>query len=69
MNTEKALDAYMTKIVEVREILGTLTELSDDHFGNHPDYVNWGDVGDIEATLASLRNLHDRWLGLGEYAS
>ena len=44
----KALDVFMAVEAETDVMLERLKALSDDHFGTHPDEINWGLVGTLK---------------------
>ena len=52
-----ALDAYLARTAAIRAKLERLRQLADDHFGNDPDAINWGHVGDLGRAEAGLDEL------------
>jgi hypothetical protein len=58
MNTKPAaLDAYLACAAAIRSKLTWLQQLADDHFGHHPDTINWGHVGDLGLVDQALDDL------------
>ena len=53
--TQRPLVAFLQKVAEIDALLGQLTKQSSDHFGTHPDRVDWGHVGDLERVAKKLR--------------
>ena len=47
MNNEKALSAYLEKMAEIETLITSLRVKADDHFGNDPEFINYGHVGDL----------------------
>jgi hypothetical protein len=68
MAKEKALDAFMGQIAEIRERLAELQVFVDDHMNYDPDGINWGNVGTAEYFLAKLTELTDQAYKRGEFA-
>lgn len=54
---EKALDAYMTAVDEIRSQLSALSDLANDHFGHAPEKINWGHVGSAQHISELLREV------------
>ncbi len=50
-------------------MLERLKALSDDHFGTHPDEINWGDVGTLNHYASQLRQITDSAFKEGEHAA
>ena len=67
-NNDKALAAFMTRKVEIDDMLARLQTLSDEHFNTDPDDLNWGDVGTLAYHATKLREITDNAFGEGEYA-
>jgi hypothetical protein len=65
----KALDAFMAAKAEIEVMLERLKALSDDHFGTHPDEINWGDVGTLNHYASLLRPITDAAFKEGEHAA
>lgn len=63
-----AIDAFITKKIEIDRLLVRLAALSDEHFNVSPEDVNWGHVGTLEHDAARLREISDSAFGEGEYA-
>ena len=53
---EEALDAFIAKIAEVQQALAEIQEAADGHFDTNPDEVTWAHVGNVEHTLAQLKD-------------
>ena len=54
---EEALDAFMAKVAEVQQALAEIQAAADEHFDASPDEVTWAHVGDVEHTLAQLKDV------------
>jgi hypothetical protein len=67
-NQEKALDAFLARKAEVDERLARLQALSDDHFEDHPDDVNWSDVDHVAHYANLLEQITDIAFNEGEHA-
>jgi hypothetical protein len=67
-DNSKALDAFLAAKVEIDAMLARLAGLSADHFGAHPDEINWGHVGTLNHYRARLREITDSAFGEGEHA-
>ena len=65
----KALDAFMAAKAEIDVMLERLKTLSDDHFGTHPDQINWGNVGTLKHYASLLRQITDSAFKEGEHAA
>ena len=65
----KALDAFMAAKAEIDVMLERLKTLSDDHFGTHPDQINWGNVGTLKHYASLLRQITDSAFNEGEHAA
>lgn len=58
MNTKQtSLDAYLARATAIHAKLARLQQLTDDHFGNDPDAINWGQVGDLGRVETALDDL------------
>ncbi len=55
--TEKALDAFLARIAEIRDALAAIEEAADDHFDVAPDEVDWSHVGDLTRTALALNEI------------
>jgi hypothetical protein len=66
-NQEKACDRFIEHTGRIDAILKRLQGACDDHFGNHPDHINWGDAGFIADIVKDLENISDRVFKEGEY--
>ena len=64
----KALGAFMTTKFQIDEMLERQTALSDDHYGSHPDEINWGDVGTLNHFASLLRQITYSSFSEGEHA-
>jgi len=62
---EKALDQFVSKTQEARELLAMISVELDEHMGAHPDNIHWGHVGDANYVLESLRDIA-RFMGHAE---
>lgn len=67
-DNSKALDAFLSAKVEIDAMLERLRALSDDHFGTHPDEINWGHVGSLNHYASLLRQITDSAFKEGEHA-
>lgn len=56
-SNEKALDRFLGTVAEIRGILEALEEANDEHYDLSPEEVHWGHVGDVERTLAGLKDV------------
>lgn len=59
---QTALDTYLQRLLMILDKIETLRQLSDDHFGHHPDAINWGHVGDlcrVDQTMDDLLAIFD----------
>ena len=65
----KALAAFIAAKAEIDATIARLTALSADHFNVEPDAVDWGHVGTLEHTRATLREVSDAAFGEGEHAA
>lgn len=54
---EKALDAFITKTMNARDILDTIRAELDEHMNVNPDKVNWAHVGDIGHVTEMLNEI------------
>ena len=68
-SSDKALDAFMTTKFQIDAMLKRLQALSDNHFENHPDEINWGHVGTLNHYASLLRQITDSALKEGEHAA
>ena len=66
-NTQ-ALAAFIAAKADIDAMLERLKALSADHFGAAPDAITWGDVGTLDHTRASLREITDAAFREGGYA-
>ena len=55
--TPTALDAYLARAAAIHTKLARLQQLADDHFGQDPDAINWGHVGDLGRVESALDDL------------
>ena len=67
-NQEKALAAFVARKAEIDAMLARLQSLSENHFGAHPDKVDWSHVGDLGRYRELLRQITDIAFGEGECA-
>ncbi|MFC3118870.1 hypothetical protein [Jhaorihella thermophila] len=56
-NHEAALAAFVSRKVEIDEMLARLQALSDDHFNVGPDEVNWSHVGSLDHIAERLAKI------------
>jgi hypothetical protein len=68
-DNSKALDAFISKKIEIDEMLDRLTALSAEHFNVHPDEVHWGHVGTLQSYADLLRRISDSAFKEGEHAA
>ena len=68
-DNSKALDAFIAAKAEIDVMLERLKTFSDDHFGTHPDQINWGDVGTLNHHASLLRQITDAAFKEGEHAA
>lgn len=66
--TETAIDRWMASYHEIGDLLAEIQAAHDAYYEADPDAINWGHVGDLDATRKTLTDLRDRIKGLGEYA-
>ena len=64
----QALDAFITRKVEIDTMLARLAALSDEHFDVHPDEVHWGHVGTLAHYAKLLKRITDSAFREGEHA-
>lgn len=57
MKNDKALNAYIATIAEIKAKLDALTEQADDHLGHSPEEINWGHVGTAKHVLEQLNEI------------
>ncbi|WP_374605492.1 hypothetical protein [Niveibacterium sp.] len=58
MNTKTtAIDTYLARAAAIHIKLARLQLLADDHFGNHPEAILWGHVGDLGRVDQALDDL------------
>lgn len=53
--TATAIDVFIDRKFEIDRLLARLVAASEDHFGRHPDAVNWGDAGSLGYVLDKLK--------------
>ena len=68
-DNSKALDAFMPTKFQIDAMLERLKSLSDDHFEDHPDEINWADVGTLNHYASLLRRITDSAFKAGEHAA
>ncbi len=56
---DEALSAFVSKLAEINEVLTTLQQAADDHFGTDPERVNWAHVGDLGWILEQLEEVKE----------
>ena len=52
-----ALDAYLARTAAIHTKLERLQQLTNDHFGQEPDAIHWGHVGDLGRVESGLDEL------------
>ncbi len=55
--TPTALDTYLQRLPLILDKIEALRQLADDHFGNDPDAIHWGHVGDLGRVDQALDDL------------
>ena len=65
---EQALAAFVSKKVEIDEMLTRLQGLSDDHFGSNPDEITWSHAEGLAHYAELLKRITDQALNEGEQA-
>ena len=65
---EEALAAFVSKKAEIDAMLTRLQSLSDDHFNNSPDEIDWSHVGTLGYYAELLRRVTDSAFNEGEHA-
>lgn len=65
---ETALMVFLARKSEIDSLLARLQALSDDHFGYHPDAINWGHVGTLQHHAEALKKVADAAFCEGEHA-
>ena len=71
MHNNKAYTAYKKAASEASDLLLTISDLLDherDGAARKMRSIHYGHAGDMELLRGKLREIHDRMLGLGEYA-
>ena len=51
---QTAHDAYLERYAAICRQIEALQQLAEDHFGNNPDSIHWGHVGDLGRVKAGL---------------
>jgi hypothetical protein len=64
-----ALDAFIARRAEINAMLDRLKALSDEHFGNSPDDINWGHVGSLASYAELLKRITDAAFKEGKHAA
>jgi hypothetical protein len=64
-----ALDAFIARRAEINAMLDRLKALSDEHFGNSPDDINWGHVGSLAGYAELLKRITDAAFKEGKHAA
>lgn len=54
---QTVLYTYLQRMPMVLDKIETLRQLTDDHFGHHPDAINWGHVDDLGRVDQALDDL------------
>jgi hypothetical protein len=54
---DKAIDQFISKTQEARDLLERISAELEEHMNAHPDRVHWGHVGDANYVLESLRDV------------
>ena len=68
-DNSKAMTDFLAAKIEIDAMLERLKALSDEHFGTHPDEINWGDVGTLNHYASLLRQITDAAFKEGEHAA
>ena len=67
MNTKTtAIVDYLQRLPMVLDKIEALRQLADDHFGNDPDGIHWGHVGDLDRVDQALDDLLSLFDGKAE---
>ena len=67
-NQQRASDRFIQHTVRIDAILKRLQGACDDHFGTHPEQINWGDTGFVADIVKDLEEISDRVFKEGKYA-
>lgn len=67
-NQQRACDRFIEHTARIDAILKRLQGACDDHFGTHPEEINWGDTGFIADIVSDLEDISDRVFKEGEYS-
>jgi hypothetical protein len=65
---KQALAAFVSKKVEIDEMLTRLQALSDDHFGYNPDEITWSHAEGLAHYAELLKRITDQAFNEGEHA-
>ena len=60
LTNQSALSAYLQALKTVEKELDGLKAKASDHFGTHPDDINWGHVGDLNHILGLLKQANGK---------
>lgn len=52
-----ALATYLQRLPMILDKIEALRQLTDGHFGHHPDAIHWGHVGDLGRVDQALDDL------------
>jgi len=63
-----ALPAFLKAKAAIDAALATITAASADHFGNDPNSITWGAVGELDHIRKHLEDLAAMVTKTGEYA-
>jgi hypothetical protein len=67
-SNDDALAAFVARKAEIDAMLTRLQALSDDHFNDSPDEIDWGHVGTLGYYAELLKRLTDSAFHEGEHA-
>jgi len=67
-NQARSVDALIEAKCEFDDLIEQLRQMSDDHFGAHPDRIVWGTVEHVRDMNKRLRDMADAYHRRGEYA-
>lgn len=65
---ETAVEAFLGAKEQFGGLVAELLAMSAEHFGAHPDLLDWADVGSLQWRVAKLREVCDSYHQRGEFA-